>query len=91
MTVACTGSARKSSVYNQLKIPRTLFGILRTPPFVNHSGKDVNSDWLEVIWRRVRIHRRKTKDDDPAISTAQNPKHLDGVLALSRENSEDFH
>ena len=23
-----------------------LFGILRIPPFVNHKGKDVNSDWL---------------------------------------------
>ena len=31
-------------------ITESLFGILRIPPFVNHKGKDVNSDWLADQW-----------------------------------------
>ena len=27
-----------------------MFGILRIPPFVNHKGKDINSDWLADQW-----------------------------------------
>ena len=27
-----------------------MFGILRIPPFVNHKGKDVNTDWLADQW-----------------------------------------
>ena len=27
-----------------------LFRILQIPPFVNHKGKDVNSDWLADQW-----------------------------------------
>ena len=27
-----------------------LFGILRIPRFVNHKGKDINSDWFSHQW-----------------------------------------
>ena len=50
-----------------------LFGILQTPPFVNHNGKDVNSDWLadQSDERSVLGHalndKGKMKDDDHFI------------------------
>ena len=60
------------------KSAHNLFRILRTPFLAKHNRKDVNSDWLADQWDE----RKKLADDDPAIATAQNPKHLDGGLAL---------
>ena len=74
---------RKSLVFRTPK----LFRILQSPHFVNDNGKDINSDWLTDRWDErsalghTRIHKRKMKDDDPAIATLQNPKQLDGSLA----------
>ena len=65
-----------------------LFGILRISPFLNHKGKDVNSDWLADQWHErsvlgpAQIHKGRMKGDDPEINTAQTPKRLDGRLAL---------
>ena len=48
-----------------------LFGILRIPPFVNHKGKDVNSDWLTDQWDErsalghAQFHKGRMKSDDP--------------------------
>ena len=64
-----------------------LFGILRIPPFVNHKGMDVNSDWLadqqdeRRILGHARIHKGRMKGDDPEIDTVQTPKPLDGRRA----------
>ena len=68
-----------------------MFGILRTPPFVNpldlRKGKDVNSDWLADQWDKrsvfghAQFHKEKIKGDDPEIDTAQTPKHFHGRLA----------
>ena len=61
----------------------TLFGILRIPPFVNHKGKDVNSDWLAGQWDErsvlghARINKGRMKGDDPGIHNAQTPKRFD--------------
>ena len=69
---------------------------MRTPPFVDNSAKDVNSDWLADQWDErsvlghVRIHKRKMKEDDPANATAQNPKHLDGGIALLKKFRKTF-
>ena len=66
----------------------SLFGILRIPPFVNHKGNDVNSDWVADQWDErsvlghARINKGRTKGDDPEIDTAQNPKRFDRRLAL---------
>ena len=52
---------------------RNLFGILRIPPFVNHKGKDVNSDSLAGQWDErsvlghARINKGRMKGDDPEI------------------------
>ena len=65
-----------------------LFGILRIPPFVNHKGNDVNSDWLAVQWDErsilghARINKGRMKGDDPEINTAQTQKRFDRRLAL---------
>ena len=64
-----------------------LFGILRTPPFVNDKGKDVNSDWLADQWDErsvlghAQFHKGRIKGDDPEIDTAQTPKRFNGRLA----------
>ena len=66
----------------------SLFGILRTPPFVNHKGNDVNSDWLADQWDErsvlglAQLHKGSMKGDDPTIDTAQTPKRFDWRLAL---------
>ena len=73
----------------------SLFGILRIPPFVNHIGKDVNSDWLADQWDEgsakghAQFHKGRMKGDDPEIDTAQTLKRLDGNLALL-EKIQDF-
>ena len=65
-----------------------LFGILRIPPFVNHKGNDVNSDWLADQWDErsvlghAQFHKGRMKGDDPEIDTAQTPKRFDRRLAL---------
>ena len=73
-----------------------MFGILRIPPFVNHKGNDVNSDWLADQWdeRSVlghsQFHKGRTKGDDPEIYTAQTPKRFDRRLALLGKTRETF-
>ena len=68
-----------------------LFGILRIPPFVNHKGKDVNSDWPAGQWDErsvlghAQINKGKMKGNDPEIDTAQTPKRFDRRLALQEE------
>ena len=63
----------------------TLFEKLRISPFINHKGKDANSDWLADQWdeRRVlghaQLHTRMIKGDDPEISTTQTQSVLAGV------------
>ena len=65
-----------------------LFRILRIPPFVNHKGKDVNSDWLANQWDErsvlghAQFHKGRMKGNDPQIDTAQTPKRFDWRLAL---------
>ena len=60
-----------SSLYSYLKFD--LFGILRIPPFVNHKGNDVNSDWLADQWDErsvlghAQFHKGRMKGDDPMI------------------------
>ena len=67
--------------------------MLRIPPFVNHKGKAVNSDWAADQWDErsvlghAQIHRMK---DDPDINTAQTPKRLDGRLALAEKIRKTF-
>ena len=64
-----------------------LFGILRTPPLVNHTDKNANSDWLADQWYRrsvlghAQIHKGRMKGDDPEIDTMQTPKRFDKRLA----------
>ena len=77
-------------------MPLKLFGILRIPPFVNHKGKDVNSDWLAGQWDErsvlghARIDKRRMKGDDPEIDTAQTPKRFEGNLALQGKIRKTF-
>ena len=65
-----------------------LFGLPRIPPFVNHKGKHVNSNWLADQWDErgvlghAQLDKGKIKGDNPEIDTAQTPTHLDGGLAL---------
>ena len=74
-----------------------LFGILRVPPFVNHKGKDVNSDWLADQWvkqsvlEHAQFYERRMKGDDLEIDTAQTPKSLNGCLALLEKIQKNFH
>ena len=69
-------------------IAAILFGILQIPPFVNHKGKDVNSDWLADQWDErsvlghAQLHKGRMKGDDHYIDTAQTPKRFDWRLAL---------
>ena len=74
-----------------------LFGILRIPPFVNHKGKDVNSDWLagrqsdeRSILGHAQINKGRMKGDGPEIDNAQTPKHFDGRLALQEKIQKTF-
>ena len=73
-----------------------MFGILRIPSFVNHKGKDVNSDWLAYKWdeRSVSGHAQITKGrmkvDELEIGTAQTPKRFDGRLALQEKIQKTF-
>ena len=73
-----------------------LFGILRIPPFVNHKGKDVNSDWFADQWDErsvlghAQIHKGRMKGDDLEIDTMQTPKRLDGRLALLEKIRKSF-
>ena len=68
-----------------------MFGILRIPGFVNHKGKDVNSDWLtdrqneRSILGHAQFYKQKMKGHDPDIDTAQTPKRFDGRLALLKK------
>ena len=56
------------------------FEILRIPPFVNHIGKDVNSDLFadqsdeQRVLGHAQFHKGRMKGDDPKIDTAQSPK-----------------
>ena len=57
------------------------FGILRIPPFVNHKGNDVNSNWLTDQWNErtvlghAHFHKERMKgNDQSADSKAQTPK-----------------
>ena len=73
-----------------------LLGILRIPPFVNHKGKHVNSDWLADQWDErsvlghARIHKGRMKGDDPEIDTAQTPKRFDECLAVQEKIRKTF-
>ena len=73
-----------------------LFGILRIPPFVNHNGKDVNSDCLVDQWEErsvlghAQIHKGRMKGDDPEIDTAQTQKRFNGRLALLEKIRKTF-
>ena len=62
-----------------------LFGILQNSPFVNHKGKDINSDWLADQWDErsvlghAQFHKRRAKSDDLEIDTAQTQSAWMGV------------
>ena len=68
-----------------------LFEILQTLPFVDHKGREVNSDRLPDQWDErcvlglARIHREEIKADGPEITTAHNPKFFDGGPALQEQ------
>ena len=74
----------------------SLLGILRIPPFVNHKGKDVNSDWLVDQWDErsvlgpARVNKGRMKGNDPQIDTAQTPKRFDWRLALQGKIQNTF-
>ena len=65
-----------------------LFGTLRIPPFVNHKGKDVNSDWFadqsdeRSVLGHAQLYKGSIKGDDPDIDAEQTTKRFDGRLAL---------
>ena len=67
----------------------SLFGILQITPFVNHKGKDVNSDWLADQWDEqsilghAQVHKGWMKGNDSDINTVHSPKRLDRRLTLS--------
>ena len=71
-------------------------GILQMPPFVNHKGKDVNSDWLAGQWDErsilghAQINKGRMKDDEPEIDTAQTQKRFGGRLALQEKIQKTF-
>ena len=73
-----------------------LFGVLRIPPFVNHKGNDVNSDWLADQWDERSVlghalfHKGRMKGDDPEIDAAQTPKRFDRRLALLGKTRKTF-
>ena len=73
-----------------------MFRILRIPPFVNHKGNDVNSDWLADQWDErsvlghAQFHKGRMKGDDPEIDTAQTPKRFDRRLALLEKIQKTF-
>ena len=73
-----------------------LFRILRIPPFVNHKGNDVNSDWLADQWDErsvlghAQFHKGRMKGDDPEIDTAQTPKRFDRRLVLLGKTRKTF-
>ena len=68
-----------------------MYGILRIPPFVNHKGKDIKSDWFadqldkRSVLGHAQFHEGRVKCDDPEINTAQTPKRLDGCLAVQEK------
>ena len=72
-----------------------MFEILRLPPFVNHKGKDINSDWLPDQWDErsvlghAQIHKRMMKGDGPEIDTMQTQR-FDRHLALPEKIQETF-
>ena len=69
---------------------KNLFRILRNPPFVNHKGKDVTSDWLANQWDErsvlghAQFYKGRMKGLDPDINTAQTPKRFGGVWLFWR-------
>ena len=69
---------------------------MRIPPFVNHKGKDVNSDWPADQWverivlGHAQIHKGRMKGDDPQIDTAQTPKRFDWRLGLVENIEKTF-
>ena len=73
-----------------------MFGILRIPPFVNHKGNDVKSDWLADQWDErsvlghAQFHKGRMKGNDPEIDTAQTPKRFDRRLALLGKTQKTF-
>ena len=73
-----------------------MLGILQIPPFVNHKGKVVNSDWFADQWDErsvlghAQFHKGRMKGDDPEIHTAQTPKRFDGRLALLEKTLQTF-
>ena len=80
----------------QGSLTAALFGILRIPPFVNHKGKDVNSDrtadqWDEwSILGHAQINKGKMKGDDPEFDTVQTPKRFDRSLAIQEKIRKTF-
>ena len=56
-------------------------------PFVNHKGKDLNSDWFadqsdeRSVLEHAQFHKGKKKGNHPEIDTAQTPKCFNGRLA----------
>jgi hypothetical protein len=75
-----------------------LFGILQTPPFVNHNGKDVNSDWLadQSDERSVLGHALNDKGKKRAMTIlfslhCTDSKNLRRGSSSSGENPKDFH
>ena len=66
------------------------------PPFVNHKGKDVNSDWFADQWNErsvlghAQFHKGGIKGNDPEIDTAQTPKRCDWCLAPLKKTLKTF-
>ena len=73
-----------------------MFGITQIPPFVNHKGKDFNSDSLadqqdeQSVLGHVQIYKGRMKGDDPEIDTALTPKCFGRRLALPEKIQKTF-
>ena len=86
----------KKRTYAITSFTEILFGILRIPPFVNHKGKDVISDWFADQWDErsvlghAQFHKGRMKGDDPEIDTVQTPKRFHGRLSLLEKTLKTF-
>ena len=86
----------KRSNYSDSFAFTVLFDLLRILPFVNHKGKDLNSDWLADQWDErsilghAQFHKGGMKGDDPEIDTARTPKRFDGRRASLGEIRKIF-
>ena len=83
----CTKECVNQNLYHDFW--PALFGVLRTPPFVNHKGKEVNSDWFvgQLDERSVLGQAQISKGrmgDDPKVDTAQTQSACTRLALLGK-------